>query len=63
MPLLGDNNNLSDSGFSNSETSFRNLVAMINNFEIMNQRSELKLKIVILPQKRSELINVVSSYC
>ena len=63
MPLLGDNNNLSDSGFSNSETSFRNLVAMINNFEIMNQRSELKLKIVILPQKRSELKNVVSSYC
>lgn len=62
MPLLGDNNNLSDSGFSNSEISFRNLVAMINNFEIVNQRSELKLKIVILPQKRSELINVVSSY-
>lgn len=62
IPLLGDNNNLSDSGFSNSEISFRNLVAMINYFEIVNQRSELKLKIVILPQKRSELINVVSSY-
>lgn len=62
MPLLGDNNNLSDSGFSTSEMSFNNLVAMINSFEIVNQRSELRLKIVILPQKRSELINVVSSY-
>lgn len=62
IPLLGDNNNLSDSGFSNSEMSFRSLMAMINNFEIVNQRSELKLKIVALPKKRSELIEVVTSY-
>lgn len=62
VPLLGDNNNLSNSGFSNSEMSFTSLIAMINNFEIVNQRSELKLKIVALPEKRSELINVVLSY-
>lgn len=62
VPLLGDNNNLSDSGFSDSEMSFGSLMAMINNFEIINQRSELKLKIVALPEKRSELIEVVSSY-
>ena len=35
---------------------------MINNFGIVNQRSELKLKIIALPEERSELINVVSSY-
>ena len=62
IPLFGDNNNLSDSGFTNSEMSFKSLMAMINNFEIVNQRSELKLRIVALPKKRSELINVVSSY-
>ena len=62
IPLFGDNNNLSDSGFTNSEMSFKSLMAMINNFEIVNQRSELKIRIVTLPKKRSELINVVSSY-
>lgn len=62
VPLFGDNNNLSDSGFTNSEMSFKSLMAMINNFEIVNQRSQLKLRIVALPKKRSELINVVSSY-
>ena len=62
FPLLGDNNNLSNSGFENSEVSFRSLLAMINNFEIINQRSGLKLKIVALPEKRSELIKAVSFY-
>jgi len=62
IPLLGGNNNLSDSGFSNIEMSFRSLLAMINIFEIINQRSELKLNIVALPEQRPELIGVVSSY-
>lgn len=62
VPLLGDNNSLSDSGFSSSAMSFRSLLAMINNFEIVNQRSELRLKIVVLPEKRSELINLVLFY-
>lgn len=62
IPLFGDNNNLSDSGFTNSEMSFKSLMAMVNNFEIVNQRSELKVRIVALPKKRSELINVLSSY-
>lgn len=62
IPLFGDNNNLSDSGFSNSEMSFKSLMAMVNNFEIVNQRSESKVRIVALQKKRSELINVLSSY-
>ena len=62
LPLIGDNNNISDSGFTSSEVCFQSLIAMINNFEIVNQRSELKLKIVALPEKRSELIYVVSQY-
>lgn len=62
IPLIGDNNNLSESGFSSSEITFKSLMAMINNFEIVNQKSELKIKIVALPKKRPELINVVKSY-
>lgn len=62
IPLLGGNNNLSDSGFSDNVMAFKSLMTMINNFEIVNQRSELKLKIVALPRERSELISVVSSY-
>lgn len=60
FPLVGDNNNLSDSGFIDSEVTFKSLIAMINNFEITNHRSQLKLKIVALPGKRSELIHAVS---
>lgn len=56
IPLFGDNNNLSDSGFSNSEMSFKSLMAMVNNFEIVNQRSELKVRIVAL-QKKTIRIN------
>ncbi|MBD5467428.1 MAG: hypothetical protein HDR21_04650 [Lachnospiraceae bacterium] len=62
IPILGGNNNLSDSGFSNVGIAFRSLLAMISSFEIVNQRSELKLEIVALPKQRSELIDVVSSY-
>ena len=62
VPLFGDNNNLSDSGFSSTEISFKSFIAMINNFEIVNQRSELKLRIVALPENQAKLINVVKSY-
>ena len=62
VPLLGGNNNISDSGFSDNSMSFISLMVMINNFEIVNQRSTLKLKIVALPKERSDLIDVVSSY-
>ena len=62
IPLFGDNNNLSNSGFSDSRITFKSLMAMINDFEIVNQRSELKLKIVALPEKRSELIDTISAY-
>ena len=62
FPLIGDNNNISNSGFTSSEVSFQSFITMINNFEIVNQRSELKLKIVALSEKRSELIYIVSQY-
>lgn len=62
IPILGGNNNLSDSGFSNIGIAFRGLLAMISSFEIVNQRSELKLEIIAPPKQRSELIDVVSSY-
>ena len=62
VPLFGDNNNLSDSGFSDSEISLRSSMAMINDFEITNQRSTLKIKIVALPEKRAKLINVIKNY-
>lgn len=62
IPLLGHNNNLSDSGFSNSEISFNSLIAMINSFGIVNQRSELKIRIVALPEMRAELINLIRFY-
>lgn len=62
VPLIGDNNNLSDSGFDSSATTFKCLMAMINIFETRYQRSEIKLKIVALPEKRAELIKLVHSY-
>lgn len=37
-------------------------MAMINNFGITNHRSELKIKIVALPEKRAKLINVIENY-
>mgnify|MGYP000973834698 CR=1 FL=1 len=62
IPLIGDNNNLSDSGFDNSTMTFKCLMTMINSFETRHQRSGIKLKIVALPKKRAEIINVVHSY-
>jgi hypothetical protein len=62
IPLIGNNNNLSDSGFTNSEMSFMSLMTMVNCFEITNQRSTLKLKIVALPEERAELIKAISQY-
>ncbi len=62
LPLLGNNNNLSNSGFTNSETSFVNLMTMINCFEITNQRSELKLKIVAQPNERVNLIKAIALF-
>ena len=62
VPLLGDNSNLSNSGFTNTEISFKSLITMINCFEIANQRSELKLKIVALPETRTDIISCVKAY-
>lgn len=62
IPLIGDNNNLSASGLEDSEMTFKCLMAMINCFETRHPRSGLKIKIVALPEKRSELINIVDSY-
>lgn len=59
IPLLGDNNNLSNTGFANSKASLESLISMINQFGIDNPQIELKIKIVILPNKRSELIGDV----
>lgn len=62
IPLIGDNNNLSDSGFDSSIITFKCLMAMINSFDTRHQRSGIKLKIVALPEKRAELIKIVHSY-
>ena len=35
---------------------------MINQFEIADQRSELKIEIVVLPEKRAELIDTIAFY-
>lgn len=59
VPLLGDNNNLSDTGFPNSVVTLQSFITMVNYYEIVNQRSTVKLKIVVLPEKRSELIGVL----
>lgn len=62
IPLIGDNNNLSNSGFDSSAKTFKSLMAMINSFDTRHQTSGIKLKIIALPKKRAELINVVHSY-
>lgn len=62
VPLFGANNYLSNSGFDSIDKAFKSLMAMISDFEIENQRSEIKLKIVELPKNRAKLINVVRSY-
>lgn len=62
IPLIGDNNNLSNSGFNNSAMTFECLMAVINSFEIRHQTSGIKLKIVASHEKRAELIKSVYSY-
>lgn len=59
LPLIGDNNNLSDSGFGNSRIAYKSMISMINCFGIINQKSQLNLKIVALPSKRGELIDLL----
>jgi hypothetical protein len=62
LPLIGNNNNLSDTGFTNSEISFISLMTMINCFEITNQRSTLKLKIISPEKERANLVNAIAQY-
>lgn len=60
IPLIGNNNNLSDTGFHSSEMTFESLITMINEFEIENPKSELKLKIVVLPENRADIIKSIA---
>ncbi|MBD5142954.1 MAG: hypothetical protein HDT22_04990 [Ruminococcus sp.] len=60
IPLLGNNNNLSNSGFSDSKISLLSFVSMINYFEIINQRSQLNIKIIALPEERSNLLDIIA---
>lgn len=62
LPLLGDNNNLSNSGFLDSGMALDSLIALINEFGIENPTCELKLRIVILPKKRASVISSVMRY-
>ena len=60
IPLIGNNNNLSNTGFHSSEMTFESLITMINEFEIENPKSELKLKIVVLPENRADIIKSIA---
>ena len=60
VPLFGSNNSLSDSGFENDSVAFESIVTMIKLFEIENQRSELKIQIVVLPEKRADIIDTIA---
>ena len=60
VPLIGNNNNLSGTGFHSSEMTFESLITMINEFEIENPKSELKLKIVVLPENRADIIKSIA---
>lgn len=62
VPLFGSNNNLSNSGFMSKSMALESLLAMIKLFEIENQRSELKIQIVVLPEDRAEIIDTVAKY-
>ena len=60
IPLIGNNNNLSDTGFHSCEMTFESIITMINEFEIENPKSELKLRIVVLPKNRAEIIKSIA---
>lgn len=62
LPLIGGNNNLSDTGFSDAEMTFHSMMVMIQKFEIENQCSQLKLKIVAQPEERKNLVAAISTY-
>lgn len=62
IPLIGDNNNLSDTGFKDSRISLDSIIAMINYFEVTHLSSTLKLQIVALPDKRAELIDMLHKF-
>lgn len=62
VPIIGTNNNLSETGFPDLGIAFKCFMSMINSFEIIHQQSELKIRIVALPEKRAELINLVREY-
>ncbi|OON90378.1 MAG: hypothetical protein ATN34_01880 [Epulopiscium sp. Nele67-Bin002] len=62
MPLIGNNNNLSNTGFNTSEMTFKSLLTMINYFEIIEQTAQLKLTIVALPEERTNLIDTLAIY-
>lgn len=60
IPLIGNNNNLSDTGFYSCEMTLESIITMINEFEIENPKSELKLRIVVLPENRAKIIKSIS---
>lgn len=62
VPLFGENNDLSNSGFPDPESSFVGLISMINIFGISNQKSTLKIKVVALSETRKDLISTIGSY-
>lgn len=60
IPLFGSNNTLSNSGFANYSVALESIVTMIKLFEIENQRSELKIQIVVLPETRNDIIDTIA---
>lgn len=63
VPLIGANNYLSDSGFSDEEMALRSFMSMVNDFEITHPRSELRFRIVTLGKHRKNLIQVIRQLC
>lgn len=62
VPLFGSNNNLSNTGFSERGIALEAFITMLNEFSIMNQRSELKINIVSLDSERAEVIDYIAKY-
>lgn len=60
IPLFGSNNSLSNSGFTDDSIALESLVTMIKLFEIENQRTQLKIQIVVLPEKRADIIDTIA---
>lgn len=62
IPLLGENNNLSNTGFATPEMAFESLITMLNEFGIENPQYTLRIKIVVLPENKSELLKSIAFY-